>query len=331
MQLHPLPRALTTRSRSSCSIRPTCATTGCRRCGGSSSSSASTRASSTRSSSRSATRPRARSARPGSGCGCRTRAARAAARRVPRRAWLGDRRRAAAFEADREADGRRRGARPRGARGPARGRGAAARPHRARLRALVGLSPRRKPGRGTGAALGTQVLRYSGIHTVGMVAANALTFAAVIVIANFSEPAEFGQLGLLMFYSGLLTLLFTLASKQGTLKRTFGGDDDDDDDEDDEELSSDSRRSLGTGLITIAVVSAIGVALSVVVRPAARRPPARRRFGPDPDRLRGARRRRLERSSGSRRSRSGSSVAPTRTSPPRRRGRSSPSPRSCRC
>ena len=126
------------------------------------------------------------------------------------------------------------------------------------------MSPPRKRGSGTGAALGTQVLRYSGIHTVGMVVANALTFVAVIVIANFADPAEFGQLGLLMFYSGLLTLLFTLASKQGTLKRTFGGDDDeDDDDEEDEDLSSDSRRSLGTGLITITVVSALGVALSV--------------------------------------------------------------------
>ena len=38
-----------------------------------------------------------------------------------------------------------------------------------------------------------------------------------------------------MFYSGLLTILFTLASKQGTLKRTFGGDDEDDDDDDEDD------------------------------------------------------------------------------------------------
>lgn len=127
-----------------------------------------------------------------------------------------------------------------------------------------GVGPKRPDkGGGTGAALGTQVLRYSGIHGAGMVISNALTFAATIVIANFSEPAEFGQLGLLMFYSGLLTLLFTLASKQGTLKRTFGGDDDDEDEDEEDDLSSDSRKSFGTGLITIGIVSTLGTALSI--------------------------------------------------------------------
>lgn len=122
-------------------------------------------------------------------------------------------------------------------------------------------------GGGTGAALGSAVLRYSGIHGIGMVAANVITFASTIVIANFSDPAEFGQLGLLMFYSGLLTLIFTLASKQGTLKRTFGGDDDDEDDDDDDEddeLAANPRHSFGTGLITISVVSLVGTALSIV-------------------------------------------------------------------
>jgi len=100
-----------------------------------------------------------------------------------------------------------------------------------------------------------------------MVAANVITFASTIVIANFSEPAEFGQLGLLMFYSGLLTLIFTLASKQGTLKRTFGGDDEDEEDEEedtDDELAVDPRHSFGTGLITITLVSLVGTGLSIV-------------------------------------------------------------------
>jgi O-antigen/teichoic acid export membrane protein len=123
-------------------------------------------------------------------------------------------------------------------------------------------------GGGTGAALGAAVLRYSGIHGMGMVLANIITFVSTIVIANFSQPAAFGQLGLLMFYSGLLTLIFTLASKQGTLKRTFGGDDEDEEDEeedeDDEGLSTDPRKSFGAGLVTITVVSLIGTGLSVI-------------------------------------------------------------------
>jgi O-antigen/teichoic acid export membrane protein len=109
------------------------------------------------------------------------------------------------------------------------------------------------------------VLRYSGIHGIGMVLGNAVTFVATIVIANFSEPDEFGQFGLLLFFASLLTLLFTLASKQGTLKRTFGGDDDeDDDDEDDDEIAGSPKRSLGTGLVTITIVSLIGTTLAIV-------------------------------------------------------------------
>lgn len=119
-------------------------------------------------------------------------------------------------------------------------------------------------GGGTGAALGTQVLRYSGIHSVGVVVSNALTFVSTILVANFIDPGAFGQLGLLLFLAGLMTLLFTLASKQGTMKRTFGGDDDDEDDDADEELSTSPRRTFGTGLILIALVSTLGTLLAVV-------------------------------------------------------------------
>lgn len=123
-------------------------------------------------------------------------------------------------------------------------------------------------GGGTGAALGSAVLRYSGIHGLGMVVANIITFVSTIVIANFAAPAAFGQLGLLMFYSGLLTLVFTLASKQGTLKRTFGGDDEDEEDEEEDEedegLALDPRKSFGVGLATVSLVSLVGTGLSVV-------------------------------------------------------------------
>lgn len=130
-----------------------------------------------------------------------------------------------------------------------------------------GRTKRPDQSQGTGTQFGTQVLRYSGIHGIGMVANNAITFISTIVIANFSQPAEFGQLGLLMFYSGLLTLLFTLGSKQGTLKRTFGGDDEDDEDEEedeDDEVAKDPKRSFGTGISTITIVATIGTVLSIV-------------------------------------------------------------------
>lgn len=118
---------------------------------------------------------------------------------------------------------------------------------------------------GTGAALGTELLRYSGIHAVGVVASNLLTFAAVILVANFIDPIEFGSFGLLLFLAGLMTLLFTLGSKQGTLKRTFGGDDDEEDDEEEDELAASPPRSLGTGLVLIALVSTLGTLLTVLL------------------------------------------------------------------
>jgi O-antigen/teichoic acid export membrane protein len=126
------------------------------------------------------------------------------------------------------------------------------------------LSGARPGAGGTGAALGKQVLRYSGIHSAGVVVSNVLTFAVTILVANFIDPSAFGQLGLLLFLTGLMTLLFTLASKQGTMKRTFGGDDDDDDDEEDEELATSPRRTLGTGLVLISLVSLLGTGLAIV-------------------------------------------------------------------
>lgn len=121
------------------------------------------------------------------------------------------------------------------------------------------------PAGGTGAALGTQLLRYSGIHSVGVVVSNVIAFAVTILVANFVDPEAFGQLGLLLFLTGLMTLLFTVASKQGTMKRTFGGDDDDDDDddEDEEDLSRSPRRTLGTGLVLIGIVSILGTLITV--------------------------------------------------------------------
>jgi len=119
---------------------------------------------------------------------------------------------------------------------------------------------------GSGAALGTQVLRYASIHTVGVIGGNVLTFASILTITYFLGPAEFGRLSLLLFLAGLLNMLFNLASKQGTFKRVFGGDDDDDDDDDAEaDLSASGKRTLWTGLAVTAVVSAIGTAVVIAL------------------------------------------------------------------
>jgi O-antigen/teichoic acid export membrane protein len=126
------------------------------------------------------------------------------------------------------------------------------------------MSPKRP---GSGAVLGAKVLRYSGIQGALLVTSNLLTFASVVVVAFFLGPAEFGRFGLLLFLSALLTVLFNLATKQGTFKRVFGMDDEDEDDEEDEaaaEIGGD-RRSLGTGLWLTVLVSTVGTLVVIAL------------------------------------------------------------------
>jgi O-antigen/teichoic acid export membrane protein len=128
--------------------------------------------------------------------------------------------------------------------------------------------PETRPG-GGGAVLGAQVVRYSSIFSGGLVVTNLLAFATTIVLANLLDPAEFGQLALLLFLAGLLTMAFNLGSKQGTMRRVFGGSDDDDDDDEDEEgaLTDSAQRSLGTGIALVALLAAVGTGVVVLLAP----------------------------------------------------------------
>lgn len=123
---------------------------------------------------------------------------------------------------------------------------------------------RSRPSRGSGAALGEKVLRLSSFNTVGLFINHALTLVGAVVVAVFLGPADFGRYGLLLFAAAFLSFLFNLGSKQGTMKRTFGGGDDDDEDDDEEEgdLAESRQRALGTGLILTLVVSAVGTPCS---------------------------------------------------------------------
>ncbi len=121
------------------------------------------------------------------------------------------------------------------------------------------------PPRGSGAALGEKVLRLSSIHSVGLIVNHGLTLVSAIVVAIFLGPADFGRYGLLLFAAAFLSFIFNLGSKQGTLKRVFGGGDDDDEDDDEEEDVAESRqRALGTGLVLTGIVALVGTAIFVV-------------------------------------------------------------------
>ncbi len=122
-----------------------------------------------------------------------------------------------------------------------------------------------EPG-GTGAVLGVRLMRYAGVQGASLLLSNLIQLMSVAVVAHYLGPASLGQYSLLLFLSGIVTQVFVVFSKSGTIRRTFGGggDDDDDDDEDDTMVSSSPERSLGTGLLWTLVLGFSGAGLMIL-------------------------------------------------------------------
>ena len=103
---------------------------------------------------------------------------------------------------------------------------------------------------------------------VALITGNLLQLGTIGAVAAYLGPADLGQYSLLLFGGALITMIFSLAVKPGTIRRTFGGsDDDDDDDEDEDEIASASpKRSLGTGLAWAGVLGITVTAVVVLLR-----------------------------------------------------------------
>ncbi len=122
------------------------------------------------------------------------------------------------------------------------------------------------PG-GTGAVLGVRLLRYAGVQGLSLFVSNLIQLASVVVVAAFLGPADLGQYALLLFLAGIVTQVFVVLSKAGTLRRVFGGgDDDDDDDDDDSVVSKSPQRTLGVGLLWSLVLGFSGAAVMIALR-----------------------------------------------------------------
>ena len=124
------------------------------------------------------------------------------------------------------------------------------------------------PG-GSGAALGFRLIQYSGIQGVALVAGNILQLTTIGLVAGYLGPSDLGRYSLLLFLGALITMIFSLAVKPGTIRRTFGGGDDDDDDDEDEDkevASSSPKHTLGAGLLWAGILGAAATALVVVLR-----------------------------------------------------------------
>ncbi|HYH60847.1 MAG TPA: oligosaccharide flippase family protein [Solirubrobacterales bacterium] len=119
------------------------------------------------------------------------------------------------------------------------------------------------PG-GSGVVLGAKLVRYAGVQGISLGISNLIQLGSLAVVANFLGPADLGQYALLLFLSGVITQVFVVLSKAGTIRRVFGGgDDDDDDDEDESQVSASPQRSLGVGILWSLVLGIGGAALMV--------------------------------------------------------------------
>ncbi len=126
----------------------------------------------------------------------------------------------------------------------------------------------------TAAALGAKLARNSGLQGISLIVSNVLHALAVFYVARKLGPSDLGSYTLLLFLSGSITQVFHLFSKPGTLRRVFGQADDDDagaegdfDTGDDASVQSETpQKSLGIGIIWVALLGLIGAGLTIIFR-----------------------------------------------------------------
>src|SRR5436190_18722463 len=126
------------------------------------------------------------------------------------------------------------------------------------------------------AALGTKLARYGGLQGISLLTSNLLHALTVIYVARQLGPGGLGVWTLLWFLSGSITQVFHLFSKPGTLRRTFGQADDEDagaegdfaekGEEREDEQSETPQRSLGVGIIWVALLGLFGAAITILLR-----------------------------------------------------------------
>jgi O-antigen/teichoic acid export membrane protein len=132
-----------------------------------------------------------------------------------------------------------------------------------------------RPGaRGTREILtqyGSRISRETAIYALGMGMVFPLGIIQVAVLTHFLAPSVFGELGVLLTFAAMVTLIMNTGSLQGTFMWTFGssGDGDGADisvefDDDDAAGAADKRVALSTGLfMTIGICIALAVPLIV--------------------------------------------------------------------
>lgn len=117
---------------------------------------------------------------------------------------------------------------------------------------------------------GLWLSRHSAMYVLAAVITLVLSLIQVAVTTRFLSPTEFGQAALLFFFAALLTILYNLATLQGTYMRAFGSAEDEELDVDPDQPPIDDaqkRRALGNGIALTATSALVGTVASVALAP----------------------------------------------------------------
>ncbi len=107
--------------------------------------------------------------------------------------------------------------------------------------------------------MGGRFTRDTAIYIVGALAVGPFSLISVMVLTRVMSPAEYGELALLFFFSGYLTILYNTGSLHGTFMLVYGASTGEGDDIDsDIRLSQTPRRALGTGMTLTLIIVAAG-------------------------------------------------------------------------
>jgi O-antigen/teichoic acid export membrane protein len=118
------------------------------------------------------------------------------------------------------------------------------------------------------AELGVRVTRDAGVYISGAVITLFLALVNVAVITRFLDPAEFGELAILLTFAAFLTVIYNLGTLQGTFMWVFGSSGEEEMEDDALESESGSkRRALSTGLVLTLMIACLGTAAVAATAP----------------------------------------------------------------
>jgi O-antigen/teichoic acid export membrane protein len=126
------------------------------------------------------------------------------------------------------------------------------------------MSPRQPTSRGGAiGALGGQLGRHSLGYATARAMAMPFALLAAAVYTRTLVPEAYGELAVLLIFAGLLTVLFSLGTLQGTFAITYGASVEEEVDESGEARSQEPRRALTTGLLVTSAISTVGTLLVI--------------------------------------------------------------------